>query len=209
MDRNFQERRRIRGSERLLRCGCDLSDRSARRDIVVSSRPGGRAQPILHRARGFRCGPQHALSFAWLLPRWVYDQRVHFARWRLDSTPHRATKTQAEPSHRTSLWRLRRSDSGGVSRQQGHDGRAGEKDEWQSKIGDVTEGADSWRMSYLKVKWNPSFPDEPMLLYSELDRERWEVRKVEFFKAEGWSMPVLEALSAGRNAWPHWLSFLQ
>jgi hypothetical protein len=33
-------------------------------------------------------------------------------------------------------------------------------------------------MSYLKVKWNRSFPDEPMLLYSELDRERWEVRKV-------------------------------
>jgi hypothetical protein len=54
-------------------------------------------------------------------------------------------------------------------------------------------------MSYLKVKWNRSFPDEPMLLYSELDRERWEVRKVEFFSAEGWSMPVLEALSAGRN----------
>ena len=45
----------------------------------------------------FRCGPQHALSFAWLLPRWAYDQRVHLARWRLDSAPHRATKNQAEP----------------------------------------------------------------------------------------------------------------
>jgi hypothetical protein len=53
---------------------------------LFSGRPGGRAQPILHRARGFRCGPQHALSFAWLLPRWIYDQRVDFARWRLDST---------------------------------------------------------------------------------------------------------------------------
>jgi hypothetical protein len=54
-------------------------------------------------------------------------------------------------------------------------------------------------VSYLKVKWNRSFPDEPKLLCSELDRERWEIRKVEFFPAEGWSMPVLEALSAGRN----------
>ena len=36
-------------------------------------------------------------------------------------------------------------------------------------------------MIYLKVKWNHSFSDEPVLLYSELDRERWEVRKVEVF----------------------------
>ncbi len=36
-------------------------------------------------------------------------------------------------------------------------------------------------MTYLKVKWNHSFSDEPVLLYSELDRERWEVRKVEVF----------------------------
>jgi hypothetical protein len=36
-------------------------------------------------------------------------------------------------------------------------------------------------MIYLKVKWNHSFPNEPVLLYSELDRERWEVRKVEIF----------------------------
>jgi hypothetical protein len=36
-------------------------------------------------------------------------------------------------------------------------------------------------MIYIKVKWNHSFPDEPVLLYSELDRERWEVRKVEIF----------------------------
>jgi len=36
-------------------------------------------------------------------------------------------------------------------------------------------------MAYLKVKWIHTFSDEPVLLYSELDRERWEVRKVEVF----------------------------
>ena len=36
-------------------------------------------------------------------------------------------------------------------------------------------------MNYIKVKWNHSFPDEPVWLYSELDGERWEVRKVEVF----------------------------
>jgi hypothetical protein len=36
-------------------------------------------------------------------------------------------------------------------------------------------------MIYLKVKWRHSFPNEPVLLYSELDRELWEVRKVEIF----------------------------
>jgi len=37
-------------------------------------------------------------------------------------------------------------------------------------------------MTYLKVKWIHSHPDAPVLLYSELDRERWEVRKVEVFR---------------------------
>ena len=36
-------------------------------------------------------------------------------------------------------------------------------------------------MDYIKVKWNHSFPDEPVWLYSEIDNERWEVRKVEVF----------------------------
>lgn len=36
-------------------------------------------------------------------------------------------------------------------------------------------------MVYLKVKWKHANPNEPVLLYSELDRERWEVRKVEIF----------------------------
>jgi hypothetical protein len=36
-------------------------------------------------------------------------------------------------------------------------------------------------MTYIKVKWIHSFHDEPVLLYCELDRDRWEVRKVEIF----------------------------
>jgi hypothetical protein len=36
-------------------------------------------------------------------------------------------------------------------------------------------------MNYIKVKWLQSHPDEPVLLYSELDDERWEHRKIEVF----------------------------
>jgi hypothetical protein len=36
-------------------------------------------------------------------------------------------------------------------------------------------------MTYIKVKWIHSCPDDPVLLYSELDGERWEMRKVEVF----------------------------
>ena len=36
-------------------------------------------------------------------------------------------------------------------------------------------------MRYMKCIWKHNFPDDPVLLYSELDEERWEVRKVEVF----------------------------
>lgn len=36
-------------------------------------------------------------------------------------------------------------------------------------------------MDYLKVKWIHCFDSEPVLLYSEMDELRWEVRKVEEF----------------------------
>jgi hypothetical protein len=36
-------------------------------------------------------------------------------------------------------------------------------------------------MQYIKVKWVHSHPDEPEWLYSELDDERWERRKVEVY----------------------------
>ena len=36
-------------------------------------------------------------------------------------------------------------------------------------------------MEYIDVLWHHSFPDEPVRLVSELDAERYEVRKLEFF----------------------------
>jgi hypothetical protein len=36
-------------------------------------------------------------------------------------------------------------------------------------------------MNYIRVKWLHSFEDEPVFMYSELDDERWEIRKVEIF----------------------------
>jgi hypothetical protein len=36
-------------------------------------------------------------------------------------------------------------------------------------------------MKYLKVKWIHNPADEPVWLYSELDDDRWETRKVEIF----------------------------
>lgn len=35
---------------------------------------------------------------------------------------------------------------------------------------------------YLKVQWHHELPDEPVWLFSELDDERYEVRKVELFR---------------------------
>jgi hypothetical protein len=37
-------------------------------------------------------------------------------------------------------------------------------------------------MKYIRVKWNHQHRDEPVLLYSELDLERCEKRKVEVFQ---------------------------
>jgi len=37
-------------------------------------------------------------------------------------------------------------------------------------------------MTYLRVKWFHQFTDEPVLLFSELDAQRFEVRKVEVFR---------------------------
>jgi hypothetical protein len=36
-------------------------------------------------------------------------------------------------------------------------------------------------MQYLKVKWIHTNPEYPVWLYSELDNDRWETRKVEVF----------------------------
>lgn len=37
-------------------------------------------------------------------------------------------------------------------------------------------------MTYIKVQWIHDFQDEPILLYSELDSKRNEIRKVEVYK---------------------------
>ncbi len=36
-------------------------------------------------------------------------------------------------------------------------------------------------MKYIKVQWIHTYPDEPEWLYSELDGDLWEIRKVEVF----------------------------
>jgi hypothetical protein len=37
-------------------------------------------------------------------------------------------------------------------------------------------------VSYLKVQWHHSFPEEPIELYSEVDDEGYETRKVQLFR---------------------------
>lgn len=37
-------------------------------------------------------------------------------------------------------------------------------------------------VSYLKVRWHHELPEEPVWLFSELDDERYEVRKVELYR---------------------------
>jgi hypothetical protein len=36
-------------------------------------------------------------------------------------------------------------------------------------------------MTYMRVKWKHSLNSEPQLIYSELDDQRWELRKVEVY----------------------------
>jgi hypothetical protein len=36
-------------------------------------------------------------------------------------------------------------------------------------------------MNYMKVRWIHSHPDDPILLYSELDENRWATRKAEVY----------------------------
>ena len=61
-------------------------------------------------------------------------------------------------------------------------------------------------MIYVKVRWKHSFPDEPVLICSELDRERWEVRKVEIFPSGrmGYAGPggAIGGTGLGQEPWP-------
>lgn len=51
-------------------------------------------------------------------------------------------------------------------------------------------------MSYIKVKWLHQNPDEPTVLYSELDEARWEKRKIDLF-ADGTACIATEEDSFG------------
>jgi hypothetical protein len=51
-------------------------------------------------------------------------------------------------------------------------------------------------MKYICVKWIHSIPSEPVLLYSELDSDGWEVRKVEVW-ADGTKGYASETESSG------------
>jgi hypothetical protein len=42
-------------------------------------------------------------------------------------------------------------------------------------------------MKYIKVKWIHTHSTEPVLLFSELDDDRWEQRKVEIFADGGYA----------------------
>jgi hypothetical protein len=63
-------------------------------------------------------------------------------------------------------------------------------------------------MDYLKVNWDHSSysfsPNRPMLIYSELDDERWEVRKVEIFPdgRMGYADPEVEVGRTGLSELP-------
>jgi hypothetical protein len=37
-------------------------------------------------------------------------------------------------------------------------------------------------MTYIRVKWHHNLSEEPILLFSELDAQRFETRKVEVFR---------------------------
>ncbi|RBQ16242.1 hypothetical protein DP939_31415 [Spongiactinospora rosea] len=39
-------------------------------------------------------------------------------------------------------------------------------------------------MRYLRVEWHHDFPEEPVKLYSEIDDEGYELRKVQVFRDE-------------------------
>jgi len=78
-------------------------------------------------------------------------------------------------------------------------------------------------MRYLKVTWNHDFPDEPVVLLSELDGKGFELRKVEIFAdghygfADGADhsssttlaelpLPPIEEIASDPKFLPEWIS---
>lgn len=56
-------------------------------------------------------------------------------------------------------------------------------------------------MEYIKVRWIHDHEDEPILLYSELDHDRFELRKVEVYEdgSAGWASSEV-GISSNYNA---------
>jgi len=54
-------------------------------------------------------------------------------------------------------------------------------------------------MQYIKCLWEHNFPSEPVLLYSEIDDDRYETRKVEYY-ADGSFGIASEAVEIGATA---------
>lgn len=52
-------------------------------------------------------------------------------------------------------------------------------------------------MTYLKVIWIHSFEDEPTELYSELDKNGWEVRKIEVYRDGSFGIATKEKSFGG------------
>jgi hypothetical protein len=52
-------------------------------------------------------------------------------------------------------------------------------------------------MKYIRVGWKHGHPDEPVVLYSELDDNRFEVRKVEVFRNGECGFASAETASRG------------
>jgi hypothetical protein len=52
-------------------------------------------------------------------------------------------------------------------------------------------------MKYLRVGWKHQHPDEPVILYSELDDNRFEVRKIEVFRNGRHGYASAEGASGG------------
>ncbi|MGO8999384.1 MAG: DUF6881 domain-containing protein [Polyangiaceae bacterium] len=52
-------------------------------------------------------------------------------------------------------------------------------------------------MRYVRVGWKHQHPDEPVILYSELDANRFEVRKVEVFRSGRFGYASAKEASGG------------
>jgi hypothetical protein len=60
------------------------------------------------------------------------------------------------------------------------------------------------KLKYIKVEWIHDFTDEPVIIYSEIDNERNEIRKVELFRdgKAGYAINDIEFGGSGLSECP-------